>query len=153
MEGGRLIGGRLIEVGLYHQSSKSEILLLGSRAYILQESNVVLDNIHNIKVKKSVKILGVHFSYAFQARHKLNADELISSIQHKLRIWKWRDLTIIGRIQIVKTFIIPIFLYRASLIPMGKDFVKQANKTLILFGRESIKLSVLLLSVKSKMED
>ena len=64
------------------------------------------------------------------------------------------DLTIIGRIQIVKTFIIPIFLYRASLIPMGKDFVKQAIKlSLILFGRERIKLSVLLLSVKSKMED
>jgi len=86
--------------------------------------NVVPDDIQNIKVKKSVKILGVHFSYAFQARHKLNVDELISSIQHKLRIWKWRDLTIIGRIQIVKTFIIPIFLYRVSSIPMGKDFVK-----------------------------
>ena len=52
--------------------------------------------------------MGVHFSYAFHARHKLNIDELISSIQHKLRIWKWRDLTIIRRIQIVKTFIIPI---------------------------------------------
>ena len=103
-------------------------MLLGNRAYILQESNVIPDNIHNIKVKKSVKILGVHFSYAFQARHKLNVDELIGSIQHKLRIWKWRDLTIIGRIQIIKTFIIPIFLYRASLISTGKDFVKQVNK-------------------------
>ena len=88
---------------------KSEILLLGNSAYISQKSNVVPDNIHNTKVKKSVKILGVHFSYAFHARHKLDIDELISSIQHKLRIWKWRDLTIIGRIQIVKTSIIPIF--------------------------------------------
>ena len=111
--------------GLEINHEKSEILLLGNRAYILQESNVVPDNIHNIK---SVKILGVHFSYAFQARHKLNVDELISSIQHKLRIWKWRDLTIIGRIQIVKTFVIPIFLYRVSSIPMGKDFVKRSSR-------------------------
>ena len=74
---------------------KSEILLLGNRAYILQERNVTPDNIHNIRVKKSVKILRIHFSHAFQARHKLDVDELISSIQYKLRIWKWRDLTII----------------------------------------------------------
>ena len=77
--------------GLEINHGKSEILLLGNRTYILQESSVVPDNINNIKVKKSVKILGVHFSFASQARHKLNVDELISSIQHKLRIWKWRD--------------------------------------------------------------
>jgi len=98
--------------GLEINHEKSEMLLLDNRAHTtLRESNVVPDNIHNIKVKRSVKILGVHFSYAYHARHKLNVDELISSIQHKLRICKWRDLTIIGRIQIVKTFIIPIFSY------------------------------------------
>ena len=74
--------------GLEINHDKSEILLLGNRAYILQESNVVPENIHDIKVKKSVKILGIHFAHAFQARHKLNVEELISSIQHKLRIWK-----------------------------------------------------------------
>ena len=67
--------------GLEINHEKSEMLLLDNRAHTtLRESNVVPDNIHNIKVKKSVKILGVHFSYAFQARHKLNVDELISSI-------------------------------------------------------------------------
>ena len=106
---------------------------MGNRAYILQESNVVPENIHKIKVKKSVKILGIHFAHAFQARLKLNVEELISSIQHKLRIWKWRDLTIIEKIQIIKTFITPIFLYRASLIPLGKGFVKQANKIIFDF--------------------
>ena len=95
--------------GLEINHEKSEILLPGNSAYISQESSVVPDNIHNIKVKKSAKVLGAHFSYAFHARHKLNVDKLISSIQHKLQIWKWRDLTIIGRIQIVKTSIIPIF--------------------------------------------
>jgi len=132
--------------GLEINHEKSEILLLGNRAYTSQECNVVPDNIHNIKVKKSVKILGVHFSYAFQVRHKLNVDELISAIQQKLRIWKWRDLTIIGRIQIVKTFIIPILLYRASLIQMGKDFVKQANKIIFDFiwkGKDKVKRSTL----------
>ena len=55
-------------------------------------------------------------------------------------------LTIIGRIQIVKTFIIPIFLYRVSLIPMGEDFVRQATKTIFDFnwkGKDKVKRSTL----------
>ena len=105
--------------GLEINHDKSEILLMGNRAYILQESNVVPENIHNIKVKKCVKILGIHFAHAFQARLKLNVEELISSIQHKLRIWKWRDLTIIGKIQIIKTFIIPIFFISGEFDTIG----------------------------------
>ena len=42
------------------------------------------------------------------------------SIKEKLQMWKWRDLTNLGRIQNVKTFVIPIFRYRASLICVQK---------------------------------
>ena len=52
--------------------------------------------------------------YDRRLRRKLNFDEITKTVKDKLRIWKWRDLTIIGRIQLVKTFIIPTFLYRAS---------------------------------------
>ena len=61
-------------------------------------------------------------------------------------------MTIIGKIQIIKTFIIPIFLYRASLIPLGKDFVKQANKIIFDFiwkGKDKVKRSTLV----SEIED
>ena len=77
-----------------------------------------------IKIKTYVKILGIHFTYDYRIKQKLNFDELITSIKNKLRIWKWRDLTIIGRIQIVQTFIIPIFLYRASMICLALLFHK-----------------------------
>ena len=82
--------------GVEINHEKSEILLLGNHAYTLEENNVVPDNINILKVKKSVIVLGVHFSYVFQARHKLNVDGRVGSIQYKLRIWKWR--TIIERI-------------------------------------------------------
>ena len=61
-------------------------------------------------------------------------------------------MTIIGKIQIIKTFIIPIFLYRASLIPLGNDFVKQANKIIFDFiwkGKDKVKRSTLV----SEIED
>ena len=88
--------------------------------------------------------MGVHFTYDLRAKQKLNVDELIISIQQKLRTWRWRDLTIIGRIQIVKTFIVPIFLHRASLISVNKEFVKDVNKIIFDFiwkGKDKVKRS------------
>ena len=131
--------------GLKINNEKSEIMLLGKRAYTLQQDYAVTST--DLKVKKSVKILGVHFTYDFRAKQKLNADELIISIQQKLRTWRWRDLTIIGRIQIVKTFIVPIFLYRASLISVNEEFVKDVNKIIFDFiwkGKDKVKRSALI---------
>ena len=81
----------------------------------------------------------------------MNFDELITSIKDKLRIWRWRDLTIIGRIQIVKTFIIPIFLYRASMICLNKEFVNEANKIIFNFiwkGKDKIKRLALISDIE-----
>ena len=135
--------------GLKINNEKSEIMLLGNRAYTLQQDYAVTST--DLKVKKSVKILGVHFTYDFRAKQKLNADELIISIQQKLRTWRWRDLTIIGRIQIVKTFIVPIFLYRASLISVNKEFVKDVNKIIFDFiwkGKDKVKRSALISDIE-----
>ena len=134
--------------GLKISHEKSEIMLLGNRTYTIQQDNAVSGN---LKIKKAVKILGVHFTYDLRAKQKLNVDELINSIQQKLRIWRWRDLTIIGRIQIVKTFIIPIFLYRASLISVNKDFVKDVNKIIFDFiwkGKDKVKRSALISDIE-----
>ena len=54
----------------------------------------------------------------------------------------WRDLTILGKIQIVKTFIVPIFMYRASLICAQKDTVMEVNKLflqVIWKGKDKVK--------------
>ena len=74
-------------------------------------------------------------------RRKLNFDEITKTIKDK-----WRDLTIIGRIQLVKTVIIPTFLYRASLICMDKEFVNEVNKIIFDFiwkGKDKVKRRVL----------
>ena len=97
--------------GLIINHEKSEIIFLGNANSLLPNHTMFKD----MKIKKSVKLLGVPFTYNYRLKRKLNFDELIKSIKGKLKVWRWRDLTIIGKIQIVKTFIIPIFLYRASL--------------------------------------
>ena len=104
-------------------------MLLGNSVRPLLRNDT---EIENFEIKNSVKILGVHFTYDSLAKRKLNFDEIVTSIKQKLRIWRWRHLTIFGRIQIVKTFIIPIFLYRASMVCCDQEFVKEVNK--IIFG-------------------
>jgi len=98
----------------------------------------------NITVKKAVKILGVHFTYDEGLWKKLNFDEILTSVKKKLHFWNWRHLTILGRIQLVKTFVIPIFMYRAGLVSFNKDIIKEANKLLFQFiwkGKDKVKRS------------
>ena len=83
---------------------------------------------------------------------KLNFDEILKSIKEKLQFWNWRNLTILGRIQIVKTFVIPIFMYRAGLVSVNKDVVKEANKIIFKFiwkGKNKVKRSTLIGNVEN----
>ena len=80
---------KLIEVygtcsGLKVNHEKSEVLLLGNRAYNVQETNL-----NNIKVKRSVKILAVHFTYDIRTKSIQIVKTLyypILFISHKLDI-------------------------------------------------------------------
>ncbi|KAL9967827.1 hypothetical protein ACROYT_G026124 [Oculina patagonica] len=133
--------------GLRMNQDKSEIMLLGGC------SNLLPDHLVNrLEIKTSVKILGIHFTYDLCAKRKLNCDDLIKSIKEKLRIWRWRDLTVIGRIQIVKTFIIPILLYRASMICLDKEFLNEANSIIFNFIWK-VKDKVKRLALVSDVED
>ena len=38
-------------------------------------------------------------------------------------MWKWRGLTLLGKIQIVKTLIIPTLLSKAALISVSNDVI------------------------------
>ena len=57
--------------GLKVNHEKTELLLLGNLTCTVQETSL-----NNIKIKRSVKILGVHFTYDIRAKQKLNIDEL-----------------------------------------------------------------------------
>ena len=119
-------------------------MILGNRGHCSLQNGI---EIRNLKIKHSVKILGVHFTYDQRAKRRLNFDEIVTSIKQKLHIWRWRDLTIMGRIQIVKTFIVPIFLYRASMLCSDQEFVKELNKIIFEFiwkGQDKVKRSALI---------
>ena len=125
--------------GLEINSEKTECMVLGNH---VSSTVATVISSKNIRMKDTIKILGVYFTYNDSQRKKLNFDEILRSIKEKLQMWKWRDLTILGRIQIVKTFVIPLFMYRASLICVQKDTVIEVNKLLFKFiwkGKDKVK--------------
>ena len=111
--------------GLEINSEKTERMVSSTVATVISSKN--------IRMKDTIKILGVCFTYNDSQRKKLNFAEILRSIKEKLQMWKWRDITILGRIQIIKTFVIPIFMYRASLICVQNDTVIEVNKLLFKF--------------------
>ena len=62
-------------------------------------------------------------------------------------MWKWRGLTLLGRIQLVKSSIIPKVFSKASLITVTDDLIKEVNSLMYRFiwkGNDKIKRAALI---------
>ena len=104
------------------------------------------------KLIKPIKILGVHFTYDLKKKKELNYDETLRSLSETLAGWKWRTLTLYGKIQVVKTFVIPKFMFRASLMCSTKKVMKELNSIIFRFiwkGRDKIKRLALMSDYKN----
>ena len=95
------------------------------------------------KVNKPIKILGVHFTYHLKKKQELNYDETLRSLSETLAGWKWQNLTLYGKIQVVKTFVIPKFMFRASKCALQKKLRKSLTPlSTYSSGKDVTKLSV-----------
>ena len=93
-----------------------------------------------------VKVLGIVFSYDEKLATSLNFDDKIISLKQTLALWKSRDLTVIGKIVIVKTFGLSKFLYVSSMIFTPLTIQRQINSIIHQFiwnGPDKIKRSVI----------
>ena len=66
-------------------------------------------------------------------------------------MWKWRGLTLIGRIQVIKSFTIPKAMSKTSLSHISNDLIQVANKEFFNFiwkGKDKIKWLALIDDVK-----
>ena len=126
--------------GLRVNHEKTEILALGNS--ILHE-----EDFNNHRVCEIIKILGVYFGYDEKQRNDLNFRQTLKSIKKSINMWKWRNLSLLGKIQIIKTFAIPKLMFRASVIPISNDLVKEANSIFYNFiwnGKDKVKRCALI---------
>ena len=100
-----------------------------------------IGKIHNCKkrplgiawVEKSIRILGVHISYDQKVSDELNFENRLVKCKKILNEWSCRGLTMEGRVQIIKTFIISQFLYSVSAIDMSEKYITELNRLIFNF--------------------
>ena len=90
-----------------------------------------------------IKALGVYFTYNQELLKEKNFIERLDSVTEKLiNIWSSRGLSIYGKVTIIKSFLIPKFVYACSVLPTPKELIKQLNKLLFKFlwkGTDKVK--------------
>ena len=85
-------------------------------------------------------------------RDALNFRQTLKDMKKSINMWKWRGLSLLGRIQIVKTFAVPKIMYRASVIPLSKELIKDANSIIYGFiwnGKDKVKRHALISDIKN----
>ena len=113
----------------------------------LGSNNLEEKDLNDHKNCESIKILGVYFGYDGKQGNDLNYRQTLKSIKKLMHMWKWRNLSILGKIQIVKTFSIPKLMFRASVISIPNELVKEVNSILYSFiwnGKDKVKRCVLI---------
>ena len=108
--------------GLKINHTKSEAMWLGK--WKNRE-----DTPFNVKwPKDSVYALGIYFSNSEKVSNKLNFYEKLDVLEKTLNNWKRRKLTLLGKINIVKSAGLSKLIYNSSVLPVPKNFCEQVNK-------------------------
>ena len=80
-----------------------------------------------------VKALGVYFGHDVKKKIQTNWEDKISQVEKCLKVWDKRNLTLIGRIMIVKMLAVSKFTFLSSVIECTESYVKAINKMLFSF--------------------
>ena len=85
--------------GLRVNNDKTDILAVGPHR--VDEASF------SHKICTPIKILGIVFDYRIPSRTKANFDFIFKSIQERLNMWKWRGLTLIGKLKSLNFLLYP----------------------------------------------
>ena len=108
--------------GLKINQAKSEMLWLGSMRHRK-------DAICNLQISDDpVYALGVHFTYNIELSYKKFFFDKLSSLKKTLSVWSRRDLSIYGRINIVKTLALSKLVFISSVMETPKTSQQRLTK-------------------------
>lgn len=80
-----------------------------------------------------IKALGVYYSYDQKLLHEKNFIERLDSVKKLLNIWSARGLSLYGKVTIIKSMVIPKFVFVASLLTVPKGVIQELNRLIFKF--------------------
>ena len=78
--------------------------------------------------KYKVKALGVWFSIDPEATATLNYNEKLDKVRNILSCWKYRRLTLTGKITVLKSLVASQLVYALSPLQTNEKVIKEVNK-------------------------
>jgi len=96
--------------------------------------------------QRKLKSLVIYFTYNDNLFYSLNYEDKIKSLECIVNMWRQRDLSVIGKITIMKTFGFSKLFYISTMIGMPLHIQKKVNNIVFKYiwnGSDKIKRSVL----------
>ena len=113
--------------GLKVNSSKTEGLWIGS----LKNNQI---KPFGIKwPEEPIKALGAFFTYNQNLLYQKNFKERLEDTKKLINIWSSRGLSIYGKVTVIKSLLLPKFVYITSLLPTPNNVIKDLNQLLFKF--------------------
>ena len=113
--------------GLKLNRNKTEGLWLGKLKH-------TKDKYENINwATDTVKCLGIYFGYDKLKCNKLNLEKQFLKVEKIIKDWTKRNLTMLGRITVVKSLIIPNITYVASVTTLDKEYLAKFKRLIFRF--------------------
>ena len=100
----------------------------------------------------TIKHLVVIFSCNQKVISSQNFQEKLDKIQKVINIWNMRGLSLFGRLTIVKTLLIPKFLYVSSIIQTPMETIKRVERMIFKFlwkGPDKVTRNSVINSIKN----
>ena len=105
--------------GLRLNADKTEII---SNKIYPAEYNISYNNKEVvIQIRDQMKVNGLTLSYNIEQARKSNIDSMIEAVEGQLKSWSNRNLSLLGKIQIFKTFGLSQILYTLTNIEIKKS--------------------------------
>ena len=114
--------------------SKSKAFFIGS---LRNSSNKYRENKGLTWPVDTVTYLGITIPVGKEKKNifELNFANTVNKIKSILNVWSSRSLSLLGKITIIKSLVVPILIYKVSLVPceIPKKFIQEVNKTIFQF--------------------
>ena len=98
-----------------------------------------------------IRCLGIYVGHDKRMKYEHNWSTKIDRFKNVLTSWKCRQLTLFGKIAIVKQLALPKLLYSATMLSVPNDIIKELNAIIYDFiwcGKDKVKRKVMINSVR-----
>ena len=95
-----------------------------------------------IRFVNAMKVTGIYFSFDPIIQYEKNYTGIIEKIQNLIKIWKQRDISLLGRVQVAKTYIFSQVRFVTNFVEPSQAFLNEFKSIVINYiwnGSEKIK--------------